>query len=502
MTLWTASDVRRAKFSWPERLLCLLVLALAACGDDTPATDAGVPADAQPDVPYVPLDGGPTGASLLPLDACDDLVDSLYLTPAGLPAFDASVRGTLLGCAAVETITAAQLATRLAGVPGLVFAGGDVRVYVIAYRTEREPRGVGGISTALVYLPEVALSERVPLVVVAHGTLGAADACAPSRFVRDGSGVTMLPASYLDALFLSFAARGLPVVAPDYAGLGTEGTHGYFNWLDPARSTLDGARALRALLPADRLDGQTIIYGHSQGGGVALASAGLLAETPDLDVRAVVAAAPSYRVATNVGLVRLAAVPLNPGLRITGALMMYSDYANLTTDEARWGDAFPPVIRDRIVSELGTHCFIEAGTALDTPTTGYVPPATIGDLLDPDFSAAVLACADTGACIGLPGAFVARDAANEPHLSPTSPPALVLASRVDEAGPPGLIGCVAGRLRDEAAPHEVCTVPTGDHLEMVSGTNAYAIEWALAAASDGVRPPCSGSTTTRPCSLF
>jgi hypothetical protein len=486
-------------------LLAVFVAVISACGGDdaTPTPDAGVPVDAPPDAPYVPLDGGPTGAALLPTDACDDLVDSLYVTPAGLSPFDASVRGALLGCASIETITSAHLATRLAGVPGLVFSGGDVRVYVIAYRTEREPRGTGGISTALVYLPDVARSERVPLVVVDHGALGLADACAPSRFMRSADDPTQLPKSYLDALFLSFAARGLPVVAPDYAGLGTDGTHDFGNWLDPARSVLDGARALRSLLPAERLDGGTILYGHSQGGGISLAAAALASEAPDLDLRAVVSAAPGYRYATtSADLVRLSSVPLSPFLVLSGATMVYSDYANLTADPTRWSEPFAPALRDRVAAELDAHCFIEAGTNLATAATGYTPPTTVGELVDPAFAAAVGACMDSGSCDGLPGAFVARDAANEPHLSAESAPLLLLSSAADEIATQGPFGCVLARLRTEGAPHESCTVSTGDHLEMVSGTNAYAIEWALATESGAARPPCTGSVSRPRCSLF
>lgn len=499
---WCAERTMRDRRA---HLGCTAVLTLAAC-DAPMASDAGLDVTASPDAgadaPYVPLDAGPPGMALMPLDACDDLVDDLYLTPTGLPAFDPSVRGTLLGCASVETIAAGDLAARLSGVPDLAVTSGDVRMYVIAYRTEREPRGVGGISTALVYLPTVALAERVPLVLLAHGTVGIADGCAPSRFVRDGSGVTGLPESYLDAMLLSFAARGLPVIAPDYAGLGTEGTHGYGNWLDPARSAADGARALRALLPADRLDGGTLVYGHSQGGGIALSVAALEAEAPDLDIRAIVAAGPAYRVATAVSISRITTFALTPLLRYALAMQLRADLANLTADETRWGDALAPAVRDRAAAELDTHCLLDSITGLDTPAAGYVPPPTLGDLFDPDFASAAIACSDTGTCTGLPGAWVMRDVANEPHLSATSPPILVLASELDADATPGLVGCVIDRLRTDEASWEACMVPTGDHLGMVGGTGAYAIEWALAAAAGSVRPPCPGSPTRPRCSLF
>lgn len=470
--------------------------------DDAPADAAVSPPDAGTDAPFYRPDGGPTGMALTPLDACDDLVASLYATPPDLPPFEASLRGTLLGCAAVETISAVDLATRLGGVPGLERTGGDVRVYVIAYRTEREPRGVGGISTALVYLPDVARSARVPTVLALHGTVGVADVCAPSRFVREGLDAVGLPAPYLDALFLSFAAAGLPVIAPDYAGLGTDGVHGYGNWLDPARSSIDGARALRALLPADRLDGGTLVYGHSQGGGIALAVAALADEDPTLDLRAIVATAPGYDVASATTIVRLPGFALDPVLRTTGALYAYADYANLTDEEARWGEPFAAGVRDTVVRELSSHCFVEAGTNLDMPSAGYVPPTTVGELFDPAFVEAVTACLDDAACTGLTGAWVARDTANEPDIDADAPPILVMSSTEDEVATPGSIGCVTNRLRDDMAPFEFCAAAAGDHLAMVPRTMGHAIDWAIARASGEPAPVCPGTRTPPRCSLF
>lgn len=195
--------------------LRLSIVGLSSCGPSNTDSDAGVDAretvdastgedspgpsmpDAGSDAPFFRPDGGPTAAALEPTDACDDVVSALYETPDGLPAFDPSVRGALLGCALIETIEEAEIATRLAGVPGIERVGGALRVYVIAYRTEREPRGVGGISTALMVLPDITRSERVPVVLALHGTVGIADPCAPSRFWREGLEVIGLPASYV-----------------------------------------------------------------------------------------------------------------------------------------------------------------------------------------------------------------------------------------------------------------------------------------------------------------
>jgi pimeloyl-ACP methyl ester carboxylesterase len=487
-----------------KRSLSAVFAVLTLVGCPTPAAPndaAAAEQDAGTDgYSYVPPDAGPPGAALMPTDPCDDVAASLYETPPGLPPFSDDVRGTLLGCAMLETITAAELSTRLSGVSGALVTSGDIRVYLIAYRTAREPRDIEGVSTALVYLPEIAISERAPLVLATHGTVGLAGACAPSHLIHDPT--SFLPASYLDALLLAWAARGLPVVAPDYAGLGTDGTHGYDNWLDPARSAIDGVRALRSMLPDARLDGRTLVYGHSQGGGVALSVAALAGEAPDVDLSAVVAFAPGYRTLSLVSAIRLRTVALTPILRGTAAMLLYSGLANLTPDATHWGDAIAPGIRDHVVSVVESQCYVPVLEDLDTPTADYVPPATVGDLVDADFSAAAIACADTGACDGLPGAWIARDAANEPHLTADSPPILVLGSTDDEAVTPGVLGCAIDRLMRDGAPPDLCITSGADHLGMVSALDTYGIEWALAASSGAERPPCTETETRAACRLF
>lgn len=479
----------------------LVALSLVACGSPTASDDAAAAPDAAIDSPppYVAPDAGPVGAAILPTDPCAAVASTLYATPAGLPPFDASVRGTLLGCASLGTISASELTTRLAAVTGLVYSGGAVRTYLIAYRTEREPRGVGGISTALVYLPDVALSDRVPMVLVAHGSVGVADACAPSHAVQDGLAALGLPADYVDALLLSFAARGLPVVVPDYAGLGTEGTHDYGSWFDPARSAIDGVRALRSLLPTDRLDGGTIVYGHSQGGGIALTSAAIAAEAPDVEIRAIVAAAPGYRIAPLASFTTLSTLPLTPILRVIAADSVYASFANLTADETQWGDALAAPVRSTIVSEIAAHCLPQNMVALDAASAGYTPPATVADLLDQGFRDAVATCTSGGACVGLPGMWAQRDMANDPHVPPSSAPILVLASNDDTTATPGAVGCAIARLHADGATYDTCMVAAGDHLPMVGATAEHAIAWALAARDGVTRPPCPGTTTAPRC---
>src|SRR3954454_10341333 len=72
-----------------------------------------------------------------------------------------------------------------------------------------------------------------PVLTYAHGTVGIADICAPSR---DGG-------SLLNAYIYPVLARWLEahyaVVRTDYQGLGTAGTHGYLVGTEEGRSVLD-----------------------------------------------------------------------------------------------------------------------------------------------------------------------------------------------------------------------------------------------------------------------
>lgn len=118
-----------------------------------------------------------------------------------------------------------------------------------------------------------------PLMAWAHGTVGAADVCAPSfagRIPRD--------VAYLN----HWLAQGYAVVASDYQGLGTPGGHPYMASRPAAYSVLDGIRAVQG---ADfGLSKKVVLVGQSQGGGGAFATAGYASSyAPELDVRGTVA---------------------------------------------------------------------------------------------------------------------------------------------------------------------------------------------------------------------
>src|SRR5690606_19082900 len=87
--------------------------------------------------------------------------------------------------------------------------------------------------------------------------------------------------------------QGWAIVATDYVGLGTEGPHPYLIGQGEGRSVLDAVRAAQDLGDAG-LAGETVVWGHSQGGHAALWT-GQLAPTyaAEIDIAGVAALAPA-----------------------------------------------------------------------------------------------------------------------------------------------------------------------------------------------------------------
>lgn len=121
-----------------------------------------------------------------------------------------------------------------------------------------------------------------PVVSWAHGTVGVADACAPSIDGRSARDVTYL-AAWLQA--------GYAVVATDYQGMNTIGRHPY---LDGESAAYDVANMVRAARQADASLSRTwLAVGQSQGAHTALFAGRYAAGyAPELDLRGVVATAP------------------------------------------------------------------------------------------------------------------------------------------------------------------------------------------------------------------
>ncbi|OZD05059.1 lipase [Rhodococcus sp. 06-235-1A] len=136
-----------------------------------------------------------------------------------------------------------------------------------------------------------------PLVVLAPGTQGQGDQCAPSKMLNNV--ITYTPplgfmVEYEVLAAYSLLSQGYGVVITDYEGLGTPGAHTYVNRASEAHAVLDAARAAQKLQGTKiSADGPVAAYGYSQGGGAAAAAAELADDyAPEMNLVGTYAGAP------------------------------------------------------------------------------------------------------------------------------------------------------------------------------------------------------------------
>ena len=128
---------------------------------------------------------------------------------------------------------------------------------ILYHSRTSDGRGVAASGVVLVP-PGTPPASGWPIVVDAHGTSGIARNCAPS-LMRD---------LYHGDQMMRFVDRGWAVVAPDYAGMGTDGRPEFLNKTAQTYDLVYGVAAARHAIPS--LSSQWVLWGHSQGGGAAL----------------------------------------------------------------------------------------------------------------------------------------------------------------------------------------------------------------------------------------
>lgn len=145
-------------------------------------------------------------------------------------------------------------------------------------------RGTGGMDST-----GGTTNGRRGTVVLAPGTRGMGDQCAPSAassmLVRvDGSSANV---NYEAPIAQRLADEGYQVVVTDYIGLGTPGVHTYLNRIDQGHAVIDAARATTS--PNEKV----FFYGYSQGGGATAAAGELQPDyAPELNLVGIFAGAP------------------------------------------------------------------------------------------------------------------------------------------------------------------------------------------------------------------
>ncbi len=440
-----------------------------ARGDDVVVeVDAGLePADAEP-AEYTSTPAG-----------CDDAAADIY---AALPQ---GARGDVLRCAPGMVMTAAEVDAVLddAGAEGVAAQTG-VHVFKIAYHTVRGD-GSAAVTTATVWLPDTPRAAPAPIALIARSTSGIADECAPSR--ED------LPMSNQA---LPYAARGYVAIAPDFAGLGNDGTHAYLDNHEAVNQLFDGVLALEDLVGAEVIGDPVIANGYSQGGGIVLSAQALEYElTGRRTLSAIVAIAPEWP--TRINSFRYEHVLRNPdditglaGLSVPPVTVMrhYGYFANrMGADHA--GDSFPEAERADLIEEIETNCTIELGAALGAGL------ARLGDLVDESFRVAMIACIDGAAgCTEPAASFHSWLVSDFVTADPAGADVLIIQGLGDQVMPAASeAACDVAKLRAEGVEPSVCSDTFATHDTILEGKVEHAVSWAEAAATGATRPSCSSS---------
>lgn len=425
----------------------------------------------------------PTGASP---PACVDDPASTYVDLGPVTA----ERGTILRCAKDGAIDAEQLdrIARTVWYDGPTLAAG-ASIVRLAFATERgDNAGSRGFSSAIVLLPDHPRAAQLPVVVVAHGTVGESPKCPPSREAID------LDLTYLAELGYPLVGAGYAVILPDYAGYAGFGASGnppagYHAANDEAKSVLDAARALRSLRPA-MFSPQTVLVGHSQGGHAVLSALALHESYGSGgELAGVVALAPSWFSMASFGamMAKPTDFPLSTESNAVAASVWYHySHAELLDGPGKGALLFAPEKRDAIKAFFDNACDIDIA-----PTLSKLGD-NIGDLYDPAFSAAVgIPAGIGGGCTDEPCAtWMDRYAADRPHITgaATHVPLLVVYGDADDWIPADRATCGFDRLEADGANATICIVPGALHDPVVGVRSDYMSRW-IASKTLGASDP-------------
>jgi len=165
-----------------------------------------------------------------------------------------------------------------AGKPGELIRSEQAYEYHLSYEAStfrilyhsRSPRGEDVAVSGVVLVPDgTPPAGGWPVIAWAHDFVGSARQCAPSLLKNLNEG----------PLLSMYASLGYAVVAPDYAGLGTNFPHAAFDTRSNALDLIYSIPAARAALP--QVGKRWVVAGYSQGANVAVGVAEAVSEIGD-----------------------------------------------------------------------------------------------------------------------------------------------------------------------------------------------------------------------------
>ena len=312
--------------------------------------------------------------------------------------------------------------------------------------TDREGNAVPVSGAVLTPRPQILRSHpgnASEIVAWAHGTMGLADVCAPSRTdhldLPDFDDYSATVAGYL--------SEGWTVTATDYPGLGTPGLHPYVVGDSEGRSIIDSVRAARRLDPA--LSAKWVVSGHSQGGQAAV-FASELSNTygAGLHLRGTVALAP----ASNLDLI----TPALAGTPLQGYLVMAIFGLSAVDPSVQPEEILAQPALDR-AGVIETGCFGEVHAA-------YADLAADELLLGG----------------GLPDGVVAKFAASNPGQVAGDSPVLLVQGSDDDTIPLDLTRYFHSQLCAFGQPVALAEYPGLGHVDVLAGSESDVIDYIAA----------------------
>lgn len=466
--------------------LGLVFLLLSSACHEQPAGVGGAPSN-QPLGPAIEI-------------GCNDSVDSVYGDPGALPG----VLGAVVKCAKDRDLPVDQLQAIL-NADGFSSRGmtNGVHTYRILYETERGTvPATAGTSSALVLLPDTPRADKLPVIVASHGSRGQCANCAASK--EDAVDATVN--ADFERQVYALAGYGFVVIAPDLAGYANFGATGnpqsaYGSADDSGKSTLDGARALRQLVPSILTD-QVVLVGHSQGGNSALAAAALYESYgAGGTLTGIAMFSPLWITQRSWGA--LTAVPTAfpfMGNEAPNAVSIWYHYIHgeLLDGPGHGVDVFAAAKRDAIKQ------FVEkAAWAGGSPSWSplYALGEDASDIFDPAFSSAVgataagfqMACPTDPDAGALCQKWMDRYAADRPHLSTAMAkvPQLIVWGRQDTTIPANRVTCAVDRLKADGVKPTLCIDPNADHSSIVGNKIDYVTDWIASVTLGATEPaPC------------
>jgi pimeloyl-ACP methyl ester carboxylesterase len=474
-----------------RRSLASLVPSLAAA-----LAAIGCAAESRPN-PSTP-DAGSAGA-LAPAVACSDALDSVFAPTRVDGAVDPARRGEIARCAVEQRLDGPAFEAWARGLSGRPLdrpqiAGGMVTLR-LTYRTTRAAASpVSALASAQVFLPAQARA-KMPVVVVAHGSVGQGRACAPSL----GPGAPRDTYYVPDSLVVApLVAAGFAVIASDFAGYIDDGNGlppSYVFAEDAAYSNLDAARALRKILGSVASD-QVFLVGQSAGGHAALSalayddaygSGGTLA--------GVVLYSPAWFSLGSLftgALHAPEAFPFAKAPNVPNAAMLWYHYARaeLSDGPGHGVDVFAPGKQAAVKAFFESACWSDQQPALEAMGASgkdIYAPEVLAAFADPQQCASAAPCAK----------WAARYAADRPHLAghAATVPVRFLFGDADTLVPPPLMRCAVDRLTADGAHLDVHAVAGATHSGrggVADAQGSAASDW-IAAVAAGTPPAASAA---------